>query len=76
MSLGFVRNRTDCWQTVLRDLNYPQRIDKKLIDLKCKNVTVYPIWQEDTTNVKIVNEKIEISNINYGTIFKMDKLGE
>ncbi len=73
-SLGFIRNKKDSWQTVLRDLETPQPVKRKIIDLKCRNLTVYPIWEEDTTNVKIKGEKIEISNINYGTIFKIDNV--
>lgn len=70
--LAFVRNKDDNWKTVLRDLNEPDTVEKKIVDVKCKNLTVYPVWDEDTTSVQIVNEKIEICNIKYGTIFKFD----
>ena len=71
-SLAFVRNKNDNWKTVLRDLQIPNVVEKKIINVNCKNLTVYPIWDEDTTSVQIVNEKIEINNIKYGTIFKFD----
>lgn len=69
-ALGFVRNRKDCWQTVLRDMETPKTVEKITINMKCKNITSFSVWEDDLTRIKLVNEKIEISNINYGTIFK------
>lgn len=69
-ALGFIRNKKDCWQTVLRDSKTPKAVEKITIDMPCRDVTTFPIWKDDLTCIKIVDEKIEISSINYGTIFK------
>lgn len=71
-TLGFIRNKKDCWQTVLRDSGTPNTVERVTIDMKCRKVTPFPIWDDDLTHIKIVDKKIEISSINYGTIFKAE----
>ena len=70
-SLGFVRNKADCWQNVLRDMKEPQVVSVCKTDFACKECTQYKIWQEDTTEIVIKDNKLQIENLLYGTIFKM-----
>ena len=72
ISLGFIRNKSDSWKNVLRDLNEPTPIEKIETDLPCKNVVAYPIWKDDTTKVYPENGSLTFANVLFGTIFKFN----
>ena len=72
VNLGFVRNRSDSWKNVLRDLNEPPPLEKIETDLPCKNVVAYPIWKDDTTKVYPENGSLTFANVLFGTIFKFN----
>lgn len=69
ISLGFIRNKSDCWQNVLRDMNEPETVKKKRIRFDCKEISQVKIWQDDTTEIKIKDGKIVFDNLLYGTTF-------
>lgn len=70
VSLGFIRNKSDSWKNVLRDLKEPQTVEEKSISLSGKTVIDYKIWEDDSTKISIYKDKIKFENILYGTIFK------
>ncbi len=75
---GLVRNTSHNWETVLRDMSMPTTrlpiaIDSTDFYLDGFELTTYPIWENDTTEIKINNRRIEINNLNYGTMFKLKK---
>ena len=75
---GLVRNTSHNWETVLRDMNTPKTclpiaIDSTDFYLDGFNLTTYPIWENDTTEIKINNRRIEINNLQYGMMFKLKK---
>lgn len=72
VSLGFIRNKSDSWKNVLRDMNEPKLIEKLTTVLPCKKVVAYPIWENDTTKVYPKNGSLTFSNVLYGTIFKFN----
>ena len=72
VNLGFVRNRSDSWKNVLRDLNEPTPIEKLTTTLHCKKVVAYPIWENDTTKVYPENGSLTFANVLFGTIFKFN----
>lgn len=72
--LGFIRNKNDSWQNTLRDGNEPSVVPKKQIVTDCvKRLETYPIWDDDTSDFSVEGNKVTISNIRYGTIFKIYK---
>lgn len=73
VSLGFIRNKSDCWNRVLRDLEDVETINQKTVDFNGKSVTDFKIWENDTTKISINDGKIKFENILYGTIFKIDE---
>ena len=71
VSFGFIRNKSDCWKNVLRDLGSVETIKEKEICFDANKITEFKIWDEDSTTIKIENGKIRFENILYGTIFKI-----
>lgn len=70
VNLGFIRNKSDSWKNVLRDLNEPKPLEKFETDLPCKKIVAYPIWKGDTTKIYPENGCLTFANVLYGTIFK------
>lgn len=68
--LGFIRNKADSWKNVLRDMRETKHIQKIMTSLPCNNVTQYPIWEEDTTEVLSEDGRLSFANVLYGTLFK------
>lgn len=73
-SLCFVRNKKDCWKNVLRDMNEPELVKEKIINIKADSITEYPIWDNDTTQIEQCEDNIKLNNILYGTIFKINEV--
>ena len=69
-SLGYIRNKSDNWKNVLRDLNNPTPIsfdfntDRNLGKLEKIN-----IWEDDVT-ITTNFESIKICNLHYGVFVK------
>ena len=72
VNLGFVRNKSDSWKNVLRDLNEPTPIEKLKTDFPCKNVVAYPIWKGDATKIYLEDGLLTFANVLFGTIFKFN----
>lgn len=72
-SIGFVRNKNASWKNLLRDLKKPEPILQKAINLQGKNLKVFPIWEEDTTKLSFKNDTLILSDVMYGTVFKIEK---
>lgn len=72
VSLGFIRNKSDCWTNVLRDLKEPEIVSEKSISFNSKSVTDFKIWEDDSTSISVDKDKIKFENILYGTIFKIE----
>ena len=68
-SIGFIRNKLDSWQNVLRDMKQTKALHKKSFDFDCKTVGQVKIWDEDTTEISINDGKIVFDNLLYGTTF-------
>ena len=70
--LGFIRNKSDCWKNVLRDLNDPKPIEKLTTALPCKRVVAYPIWKDDTAKIYSEKGSLAFADILYGTLFRFN----
>lgn len=70
-SIGFVRNKADCWQNVLRDMKDTKNKVSKSIDFDAISVEHIKIWDEDTTDIILKKGRIIFDNILYGTIFRI-----
>lgn len=70
VSLGFVRNKSDSWKNVLRDLREAVPVAEKSLNLPCRTVKAYPIWEDDTTKVSAADGSVVLTDILYGTIFR------
>jgi len=68
-SIGFIRNKLDSWQNVLRDMKQTKPLHKKSFDFDCNTLKQVKIWDEDTTVIFINNGKIVFDNLLYGTTF-------
>lgn len=69
VALGFIRNKEDCWQNVLRDMKDTEKAISKTFDFAADSVEQIAIWDEDTTEIKIENNKLIFDNLLYGTTF-------
>lgn len=71
-TLGYIRNKSDSWQNVLRDLKEIQNIPEKhiRIDIECKNFSVIDIWNDETGSVSFDNRNLNLVNIKHGMFFK------
>lgn len=72
VTLGFVRNRSDSWKNVLRDLKKVVPISQKTLKLSCKAVKAYPIWEDDTTTISTADGSVILTDVLYGTIFRAE----
>lgn len=74
VTLGFLRNKADCWQNVLRDDLEPAPIVSKIYDVPgAESVTLYPIWDDEQGKVTCSNGKLLVENLRYGIIFKLER---
>lgn len=71
LSIGFIRNKADCWQNVLRDMNETKTTVNKTIEFNADSIEQIKIWDNDTTKITTDNGKLIFDNILYGTIFKI-----
>lgn len=70
-SIGFIRNKADCWQNVLRDMKETETTVNKSIVFSCTNIEQTKIWDDDTTEITSINGEIFFKNVLYGTIFRI-----
>ncbi len=74
VTLGFLRNKTDCWQNVLRDDLETAPIAYKSYDISCDgSISLYPIWDDEQGNVTCENGQLTVENLRYGTIFMIER---
>lgn len=71
VSLGFVRNKSDCWQNVLKDFKNATVIKEKEISFNGTSIKEFKIWEDDTTKISVGDQKVKFENLLYGTIFKI-----
>ena len=69
-SIGFVRNKADCWQNVLRDMKETEITASKTVDFKADSIEQIKIWNDDTTQIIATNNQLKFNNVLYGTLFK------
>lgn len=69
--IGFIRNKKDTWFSYLRDDTDVCPIKELKLDLGASAAELYPIWQEDTSSVRITNGSVAFENVLYGTLFKI-----
>lgn len=71
-TIGFVRNKADNWQNNYRDNKNILPVQSKSFELGVSgSIKCFDIWQEDTTKIKLCDKKLLLSDILYGTIFKI-----
>ena len=68
-TLGFVRNKSDCWMNTLRDMNEPDETDV-YIGTDKSAIDVIPIWQDDTYCLESDGDNVVIRGIRYGFLFR------
>ncbi len=74
VTIGYLRNKDDCWQKVLRDLKEPQPIESlEFTSEGAKSVICYPIWDDDRVKAVFDGDRVKFINIDYGVLFKITK---
>lgn len=69
--LGYIRNKSDSWQNVLRDLNEPTPVSGYKLPIDgVSEIVTERIWDEETAETKIKDGRVTFSNIKYGLLFK------
>lgn len=74
--LGLIRNRTDCWQNVLRDNKKTEIVDNIFIEFNNYNkykFGVVKIWEDETAELKVTENCLRFNNLKYGTFFYIKK---
>ena len=72
--LGFVRNKADSWYNVLRDGNEPEVLADQCIPLGTPgDLKLCTIWNEETANLFLHDGDLELRNMKYGLIFRIDR---
>jgi hypothetical protein len=69
-NFGFIRNKDASWQTILRDLNEPKTVSKKVIPIS-GIAEIVPIWEEDSVKIFATENATEITDVKYGALFKI-----
>ncbi len=67
--LGYVRNKTADWKSLLRDLKESKEIERLEINLDCKEIEIVDVWNENTT-AEAKNGSVIFKNIGCGFMFK------
>lgn len=74
VTLGFLRNKADCWQNVLRDDLETAPAAHKSYDIsRDGSISVYPIWDDEQGTVTLNKGRLTVKNLRYGTIFKIER---
>ncbi len=71
VTLGYIRNKQDTWQNVLRDGNEVSAIDVNIAVGGRGGLEVYPLWEDCEVEEK--GGKIAFSGLKYGALFKKEK---
>ena len=70
VTLGFIRNKKDSWRSSLRDGAPVASIEKISLPITVTSAKLYPIWEEDTTHLRIENRHPVFENLLYGVLFR------
>lgn len=71
---GYVKNKELSWYNVLRDMNDVSVLDTFEIPLKLTgDLKVYNVWNDANLKVEIKDEKLLVSNLQNGLLFKIKK---
>ena len=72
--LGLVRNKADSWYTVLRDGNEPEPLPDYCLHLETPGeLKLYPIWNDETANAFLYDGNLELRNMKYGLMFRINR---
>ncbi len=69
--LGFVRNRSDSWLSVLRDGKNASAVEQISLPIEANAVTLYPIWAGDTTHFRIEKNRLVLTDLLYGVLLRV-----
>lgn len=70
--IGYIRNRDDCWQKVLRDLEEPVPVDRVSFDSKgFQSVRLFPVWKEETAEASVKDGAVTFRHLKYGSLFML-----
>ncbi len=73
MTLGYIRNANYNWENVLRDLSQVPPVAMFRFNIaNIKNVTLYPVWENDNTSISFDDNTVTFENIGIGTLFKIE----
>lgn len=74
VTLGYIRNRDDSWQTTLRDDKETAPVDSfEFEERGARSIVLYRIWDDDRVRASIDNDVVKIRDIDYGTLFRIEK---
>ncbi|MBQ7820940.1 MAG: cellulase family glycosylhydrolase [Clostridia bacterium] len=69
--LGYIRNRSDSWQNVLRDLNEPCTVKEYWLPINgITEIGVEQIWEDESARVRVSESGLVITDLKYGLLFK------
>lgn len=64
--LLYIRNKSDNWQNVLRDLKEPEIVERIILPDNLKDAEIISIWDNETANL----QNNILCNLKYGTFIK------
>jgi len=78
--LGYIRNASDTWYSVLRDGKEPELIGEVEFDLSGifsgeGKLCAFPLWPEETGRIEWQSGRLHLKALRYGMMFKLKKIG-
>lgn len=71
---GYIKNKELSWYNVIRDMNDVNALDAFEVPVKSNGkLTVYNIWNDEDLRVELKNNKLLVSNLVNGILFKIKK---
>lgn len=71
VSLGYLRNKNDSWQNILRDMKSEKVISSKVLKLDIAgDLETVNIWENETAGITYKNGLLYIEELKYGLLLK------
>lgn len=71
VTLGYLRNKSACWQNLLRDLKQPVAVKEKAVACSLpQQLEVVQIFLDETVDCRCSNGALQIRNLKYGALLR------
>ena len=74
VTLAFLRNKSDCWQNVLRDLKEPVTVKNKVVPCPTHTrLQTFNFAADETAACEIIGSELVIRNLKHGILLKFER---